>query len=167
MDTMLERAMARAFAEVFAESGFEAYTSSRARDKADNAVLSSVGITGGLKGHLMLGFDASAMEETAKRLAAPLGDPSLHTQARFQASCAGELANQVAGRLVNLFAEAGLNCHITPPSVLIGADLSPSMPQCALSAYLHAEWPFGAAHLTLLLRDMDQSALAALRGSEG
>ncbi len=157
--------MARAFSEVIEESGFEAYAANEGPGAPSHAVLSSVGITGGLKGHLMIGFEASAMEEMAKRLAKPLGDPSLHAQARFQASCAGELANQIAGRLTNLLAEVGLNCHITPPSVIIGSSLTPSMTSCALSAFLCAAWPFGSVNLSLLLSEMSQEARVALNAT--
>jgi len=88
-------------------------------------VVTSVGITGGVRGNLVLYADYTAAAGILRGMTGGLALPAAG-HGEFQRAALGELANQVAGRAVTLLAHAGVPCDITPPTV-VTADLVTSL----------------------------------------
>jgi chemotaxis protein CheY-P-specific phosphatase CheC len=90
-------------------------------------VVCSVGLTGGLSGFFMLAFGAPDLAKVAKRMAIHSGIESSGGGVSHK-EAAAELANQLAGRAVNELARRGLDCMITPPTVVTGSSIQASFP---------------------------------------
>jgi chemotaxis protein CheX len=104
---------------------------------ADAQVITSVGVTGDLRGIFML---RTNMEGAAGVLKGMTGGIRLSFAndrlTEIQLAAIGEFANQVAGRAATLLADLELVCDITPPAVLaapqlqsLGPDLSETFRQ--------------------------------------
>ena len=99
---------------------------------SDAQVITSVGITGDLRGIFMLRTD---MEGAAGILKAMTGGIRLtianERLTEIQLAAIGEFANQVAGRAVTLLTDLGVVCDITPPAVLAAPQLQSLGPDLA------------------------------------
>jgi len=80
-----------------------------------NAVCS---IGAGLSGFVMLSMSA----RTANQIAARLTGTSVVTFDQMAASAIAEFGNMVGGRSVTLLAEAGIECVLSPPTVIRGTQ---------------------------------------------
>ncbi len=61
--------------------------------------------------------------ETALNLASSMMGEIVHTMDELSWSAIAELGNIITGHATRLLYEAGLNCHMTPPTVLRGANI--------------------------------------------
>jgi CheY-specific phosphatase CheX len=119
-----------AFGEVLAESGFPGVVVRSVEMPADSGadILCSVGIAGGLSGFLILGFMEKALASVARRMTSHIGLDVANNDAVFLRETAAELANQLAGRAVNALALRGIDCAITPPTIVSGSRIHASIP---------------------------------------
>lgn len=86
----------------------------------ENDVVVMIGITGMVVGRMIL-----AMKQTDALPAASVmvGKP-LKGFNELARSALGEMANMIAGRATTELSQGGLKCDITPPSILIGKNIS-------------------------------------------
>jgi CheY-specific phosphatase CheX len=130
MDQTATDLITSAFRDVLAESGFTSPVVETAPPDGigTHDLLCSVGLAGGLSGFLLLGFSSAGLERLTKRMAAHSGLTAEEDHTQLQREAAAELTNQMAGRAVNALARRGLDCMITPPTLVAGHALRASLP---------------------------------------
>ncbi len=116
----------------------------------EDQVISSVGLTGDVKGIFMLRTDTAGASGILKAMAGgvrlPIKDDRLN---EIQMAAFGEFSNQIAGRAITLLESLRLTCDITPPAVLAAPQLQSLVPDLASS---HRRTVLGAfGRLTLFL----------------
>jgi CheY-specific phosphatase CheX len=119
-----------AFGEVLSESGFPGVVirSANALGDPEADIICSVGIAGGISGFLLLVFKENALVSVAKRMTSHVGLAVFDHDSAFLKETAAELANQLAGRAVNALAVRGIDCAITPPTIVSGSRIHASIP---------------------------------------
>ncbi len=131
--------------EIFNEMTFDAV--SMRKEKLDvrvYEVMASVGFTGALKGFLLL----SGSVQTAQRLIAEmLRKMEITTEEKefgqFHRESLGEVVNQITGRIAMKFASQDINCNITPPTIIIGRNITSSVSELEISFYHSLNFSFG------------------------
>jgi chemotaxis protein CheX len=128
VETNVASTFTRALELVLAEIGFggiriqtAAAPTPAAAAGADPEILAMVGLVGDLKGHLVFHFGHDAAVAFVRQLSGHLGmhgeDPG---DLQYRKSALAEISNQMGGKATVLLAESGLDCLITPPTVLSG-----------------------------------------------
>jgi chemotaxis protein CheX len=145
-----------ALRQVFAETGLEIETALQdAEDSSIDQVVTSVGITGGVKGNLMLCTDYPSARNIIKsmmgRVRIPFPEKGL---GEIQRTALGEMTNQISGRAVTLLSDYGMECDITPPVVLTADCLKPHVPDAVDSFSRAVRGPFGRLRLFLAINSM-------------
>jgi chemotaxis protein CheX len=98
----------------------------------EDNVITSVGLTGDLKGIFMIRTDNAS---AASILRAMTGGVRISLErdrlSEIQLAALGELTNQISGRAITLLFDRQLRCDITPPTVVAARQLQslvPSLP---------------------------------------
>ena len=86
----------------------------------DNAFLIQVGVTGGMKGQVILGFTEQKAKDTASVMM--MGMPVNELDA-MACSALGELGNMIMGNSSTIFSTMNIVFDITPPLAMHGYDL--------------------------------------------
>ena len=86
----------------------------------DNAFLIQVGVTGGMKGQVILGFTEQKAKDTASVMM--MGMPVNELDA-MASSALGELGNMIMGNSSTIFSTMNIVFDITPPLAMHGYDL--------------------------------------------
>ncbi len=122
-------AFSRAFTQVLGEMGFEnpriEHTSIA---MPASSYLCSLGFTGALKGYLVCAFEADELKTLAESLNQRFNMGQNLGDVAFMRESLAELANQMGGRCVMELAQNGLDCLITPPTVISGSGVETSIP---------------------------------------
>jgi chemotaxis protein CheX len=117
---------------------------------AEDQVVTSVGLTGDVKGIFMLLTDTMSATRIVRAMTGglriTLKDDMLN---EIQMAALGELSNQISGRAITLLSDRELHCDITPPAVLAARQLQSLVPDLATSFRMTVRGPFG--RLTLFL----------------
>jgi len=79
----------------------------------------AIGVAGAITGTVMYGMSLS----TADRIASIMLGSPIRTFDRLAASAIAELGNMITARAICQLAESGLNCDITPPSIIRGTNV--------------------------------------------
>ena len=79
----------------------------------------SIGITGGLRGSVVFSMN-EPMATSIARVQMPSGTSAEQVQ-KFVSSAVGEMANVICGLVIIELSELGLECDITPPTVMEGS----------------------------------------------
>ncbi len=118
--------------------------------EVEDQVVTSVGLTGDLKGIFMLRTDTPSATRIVRAMTGgmriTLKDDRLN---EIQMAALGELTNQISGRAITLLSDRQLRCDITPPAVLAAPQLQSLVPDLATSFRMTIRGPFG--RLTLFL----------------
>jgi len=86
----------------------------------DNAFLIQVGVTGGMKGQVIIGLTEQKAKETASTMM--MGMPVNELDA-MACSALGELGNMIMGNTATIFSTMDIVFDITPPLSMHGRDL--------------------------------------------
>lgn len=86
----------------------------------DNAFLIQVGVTGGMKGQVIIGLTEQKAKETASIMM--MGMP-VDTLDEMACSALGELGNMIMGNTSTIFSTMNIIFDITPPLSMHGYDL--------------------------------------------
>ena len=124
---------------------------------SDAQVIASVGLTGDLRGILMLRTDMAGAAGILKAMTGGLRLAIMNDRlSEIQLAAIGEISNQIAGRAVTLLAEIDLRCDITPPAVLAAAQLQSLVPDLSESFRQTVRGPFGRLTVFLGIQRIDQ-----------
>ncbi len=90
---------------------------------------SSLGITGSLRGYVMLQSEIGTARNLVAGMASRLGVTFDEIEfGPFHRAAIGEIVNQIAGKAIVKLETCGLNCMITPPTIFIGQGITISLP---------------------------------------
>jgi CheY-specific phosphatase CheX len=140
-----------AIRQVFRDTGIVIDTvGAEEKPSLEDHVITSVGITGDLKGIFMLRTDTpsasfilGAMTDGVRIVLEDDRFTEIHMAAL------GELTNQITGRAITLLFDRHVRCEITPPAVIAARQLHSLVPDMAVSFSRAVRGPFG--RLTLFL----------------
>lgn len=116
-------------------------------------IVSMVGLVGSLKGHLVLHFPLNSSEPFVVSLSKYLGMDKEDHSLQYIKSALAEVANQISGKATVLLSEEGIDCMITPPTVLSGTALSLVLPESDEQHGFTVSGNFGAIFFVLALKN--------------
>jgi chemotaxis protein CheX len=120
------------------------------QEKTDDQIITSVCLTGDLKGIFMLLTDAESASRILRAMTGSVRLPIAGAPlSEIQLAAIGELANQISGRAITLLSERQLSCDITPPAVVAAQKLQSCVPDASDPVRQTIRGPFG--RLTLFL----------------
>jgi chemotaxis protein CheX len=129
------------------ETGFTAVSVAPSPEATEPAeIVVTIGITGGIKGILMLRFGLPDAIRVADLLLANTGQvPEGQGLDENRKASLSEVANLFTGRFINLLSEEGVDCNLTPPSIISGHEIGVSIRDTECSVQLsitNASWRF-------------------------
>ena len=141
--------------QVFRETDIEIESVDAGDEKGtEDSVITSVGLTGDLKGIFMIRTDTAS---TAAILRAMTGGVRITLErdrlSEMQMAALGELTNQISGRAITLLFNHRLRCDITPPAVIAARQLQSLVPSLAASFNRTIRGPFGRLTVFLGLQE--------------
>lgn len=145
----------RAAEMVLEESGFVRFTvgqnSAETGDRID--LIAALGLVGDLKGHFVVRIGAEAALSFVRILAGHLGMDGENPQdLQFRKAAFGEITNQIGGRAIALLSELGIECMITPPTVITGIGIDSMLPESDDRIRFSIEGDFGSFSCALALK---------------
>ena len=127
--------------------------------QGEDQVVTSIGLTGDVKGILMLSTDAPSAFKLVRAMSGGVAIPIENERfTEIHLTALAELANQVSGRAITMLSERQLRCDITPPAVIAAQGLQSLVPNLALSFHRCARGVFGRLSLFLGIQDQDFAA---------
>ena len=103
-----------------------------------------IGLTGKVRGNIAY----SLSQKTATNIISTmLGTPVMELD-ELGRSGIGELANMFTGRAATLLSQAGVACELTPPSIIVGQDLS-FVISSARTITVHFDTPAGRVEVNM------------------
>ncbi len=119
-------------------------------ENANDQIITSVCLTGDVKGIFMLLTDAQSASAVLRAMTGSIrlsvAGPKLN---EIQLAALGELTNQISGRAITLLSERQLTCDITPPAIVAAKKLQSCVPDVSEPVRQTIRGPFG--RLTLFL----------------
>ncbi len=116
----------KAAEEIFEEIGFTGLIiqdSNRNEEKYD--LIANIGITGDISGFLLIRSDLESSMNFINKMLTNMGMEAEESDfGKFHKEAFGEILNQISGRSTMLLETAGINCEITPPTILMGTNIS-------------------------------------------
>ena len=125
---------------------------------AEDHVITSVGITGDLKGIFMLRTDTPSatfiLRAMTNGVRIKVSDERF---SEIQMAALGELTNQITGRAITLLFDRHVRCDITPPAVIAARQLQSLVPDLAVSFSRTVRGPFGRLTVFLGVQESQSS----------
>jgi CheY-specific phosphatase CheX len=145
MEYAIESSFEKAFREVFAELGLNSISIEKNdMDESQVDMLCSIGMTGALRGYLILRLDNESLDGFIRHLSGYLDMGNENDKETvYRKSVIGEIANQTAGRSAMILSKSGYDCLITPPTILTGKSLSASSTDLNDRAFFLIKGSFG------------------------
>ncbi len=116
----------KAAEEIFKEIGFSGLIiqeGSRNEEKYD--LIANIGITGDISGFLLIRSDLESSMNFINKMLSNMGMEAEESDfGKFHKEAFGEILNQISGRSTMLLEASGINCEITPPTILMGTKIS-------------------------------------------
>ncbi|MGM0378113.1 MAG: chemotaxis protein CheX [Bacillota bacterium] len=84
-------------------------------------VILVIGITGQVKGQIVIGMQQETAKKVASKMMMGMEVPELNEMAK---SALSELGNMILGNTATLIANEGVEIDITPPTLMVGKDIS-------------------------------------------
>jgi CheY-specific phosphatase CheX len=124
---------------------------------SDAQVITSVGLTGDLRGIFMLRTDLVGAAGILKAMTGGLRLRFTNDRlSEIQLGAIGEISNQVAGRAITLLTNLDLHCDITPPAVLAAPQLQSIVPDLSETFRKTVRGPFGRLSIFLGIQRLEQ-----------
>ena len=87
---------------------------------SSNAVIIMIGITGAMRGHVLIALDYEKALKVASKMMMGMELKELDTMA---ISAVGELGNMIMGNAATIFSTKGIGIDITPPTICRGDNI--------------------------------------------
>lgn len=88
-------------------------------------LLASIGITGDIQGFLLLRSSLDSMRSFIGKVLENMGmEQEEDGFGKFYREAFGEILNQLSGRAMMQLSDNGFDCDITPPTILIGSNIT-------------------------------------------
>lgn len=123
-------------------SGFSLSDSASFAERVD--LIATVGLVGGVKGHFIIRIGADSALGFVRTLSAHLGMHQENPEDNgYRKAAIAEFANQVGGRATVLFEESGIECSITPPTLISGEGVETFSPESDQKYTFSVQGAFG------------------------
>jgi CheY-specific phosphatase CheX len=154
VEASIRQAFSAAAQQILGEIGFagvqvEEGTASGAGSADYLAVL---GLVGGIKGHLVVRFANPVAGSFVGGMSRHLG-MNAEEDPHYRKAALGEIVNQIGGRATALLGEVGIDCLITPPTVIAGIDVDAALPESHNRCWLGVSGEFGTFHCVIALKN--------------
>ncbi len=131
--------------EIFNEMNFNSvFVHNEKKDVSVHEVMASVGFTGQLKGFLLLSGSVQTAQhlitEMLRKMEITIEEKEF---GQFHRESFGEVVNQITGRIAMKFASHDINCNITPPTIIMGRNITSSISEPDISFYHSLNFSFG------------------------
>ena len=111
-------------------------------------LICSLGLTGDLQGYLILRSDIRSAANLVARMASHLGmEMEEKNFGQLHKAAIGELTNQISGRATMKLSENGIDCNITPPTIITGTNVYTEIFNLLCSLNKKIEGEFGSLNL--------------------
>ncbi len=133
----------QATSNVFNEIGFQIILEGFTEHVPSTELVANIGITGDIKGFLILKSDLASAQNFITGMLLNL---NMHTDEKefgqFHKEAMGEVLNQISGRSTMLLEKRGIQCDITPPTLIIGKNINSNPPdsQYSLNRYISGDF---------------------------
>ena len=111
-------------------------------------IIITIGITGNITGTMMLKSDQKSAVEIAQHMLNKINHTSEEegfTEPHQEAI--REIMNLISARSLMILSEQHIDCNLTPPTLIMGKQISPSMYNIAYTVYTGASGDFGEIYL--------------------
>jgi CheY-specific phosphatase CheX len=107
-------------------------------------VITSIGITGDVKGTLMLKTNTQSAVAIANKMLLSIHSGGIVNEfGTAQKEAIYEVTNLFAGRSLNILSEKNIDCSLTPPTIITGNKISPLVCEVTYSTDLFFTGDFG------------------------
>lgn len=115
-------------------------------------ILAMIGIVGSLRGHFVIRFQGQDARSFVEHLSGHLGMDG-EDDARYRKAAIGEMANQLAGRAMAALADSGIDCMVTPPTIITGTSVGAVLPEADDRCIFSARGKFGKFHCIVAIKN--------------
>jgi len=143
-----------ALRQIFTETGIEITWCGEDDGVEPVQVITSIGITGDLRGNLLLETDHASAGKILETMLGDLASSSgMEGLAEIRKASLCELTNQVAGRAITLLSAMGIDCDITPPTIITADTVTDGISLIGESSRTTTRGPFGGLAIALALEE--------------
>ena len=157
MDIDLLTVFEEATQQIFAEIGFSDLDSIEPK-KPQNPqdIVATVGITGALQGYISLSTSKKYGHAFVQKMFENL-DIEIDEQGfgQFHQEALAEIVNQITGRSTTLLEQKSYNCDITPPTIMVGSELSFNLSRLTESFHRLITGEFGSILLFVGIQNIN------------
>ncbi len=138
-----------ALQQIIEEIGFSKTTITDSTNDGNVEIVASVGITGDLQGFMLLRSDIQSARLFIDKMLQNMGMENEETEGfgQFHKEAIGEVVNQVSGRSTMMLADKSIDCNITPPTIVSGANIYTDLRSCESSLNKEVNGIFGSFNL--------------------
>jgi chemotaxis protein CheX len=139
-----------AMRNIFMEMGIGEITAAQTEQRGENQIVITIGFAGDIKGNLILGTDMASAFSLVQRMLSHM-NMSFQTREfdKLHRGSMCEIANLLAARAANALSELGIECNITPPTIITGETVVTGMFTIRKSYQSGYRGDFGTLHLFL------------------
>ncbi len=138
-----------ALQQIVQEIGFTDTSIVDSPEDGNVEIVASVGITGDLQGFMLLRSNIQSARLFIDKMLQNMGmdndEPDVFGQ--FHKEAIGEVVNQVSGRSTMMLADKSIDCNITPPTIVSGANIYTDLRSCEASLNKEVSGVFGHFNL--------------------
>ena len=112
--------------EVFQEIGFSGLIIQDGSGTDETYdLIANIGITGDISGFLLIRSDLESSMKFINKMLSNMGMEAEESEfGKFHKEAFGEILNQISGRSTMLLESSRINCDVTPPTILMGTNIS-------------------------------------------
>ena len=140
---------------IFKEIGFSELKIENCNSKDQKYdLIANIGITGEISGFLLIRADIQSSMNFINKMLSNMGMEAENSEFdQFHKEAFGEILNQISGRAVMLLENVGVDCNITPPSILRGSNIAISTYEAAEILHKTIYGSFGSFDLLVGARE--------------
>lgn len=117
-------------------------------------ILAMIGIVGALRGHFVIRFRDQDALSFVEHLSGHLGmEGEDADDVRYRKAAIGEMSNQLGGRAMAALADSGIDCMVTPPTIITGTSVASALPESDDRCIFSAAGRFGRFHCILAIKN--------------
>ncbi|MBN2739234.1 MAG: chemotaxis protein CheX [Spirochaetales bacterium] len=143
----------RALCALFEETGLGDCHEKGSGKKTSFEVITNIGVTGQVKGCLMMKTDFRTASEISNSMLSGIGHSENEEGfTSMQKAAITEFTNQFGARAIMFMSDDGIDCNITPPTIITGQTVESQTFQITQAVEKEFSSPFGSIFLYLGLQ---------------
>lgn len=149
MKDTLKQILQNALVQILGEIGVqEVSVIEQPREDLACEVIITIGITGNMTGTMMLKSDKKSATSIAEHMLRKIGHlPEGNEFTESQQEVIRELMNLISARSLMILFEQNVDCNLTPPTLIMGKQIHPSMYNISYTVHTGVKGLFGEIYL--------------------